>query len=241
VVRSVPENKAGLWLSKLSTPGDSEEMQHAQVLTARPSPGGDVGAQPGPVRVCCGSAARELLVSPRDRERSMWAWLRVMRRGHGMQGVEGCKRCSELQRMQGVQQAARGAAGCKGCKGCSGVQKGARGTGDLRGPLSWADGCSRGSALLCPHSRHASRAQLQATLPSPKDILRVSRRPRGTKPRSHRGDCCSSPADKAPAQPRAPARSPSPCAALRGERGQPPAAAEADHVAANEIQTLAER
>ena len=122
MVRSVPENKAGLWLSKLSTPGDSEEMQHAQVLTARPSPGGDAGAQPGPVRVCCGSAARELLVSPRDRERSMWAWLRVMRRGHGMQGVEGCKRCSELQRMQGVQQAARGARDAAGCRRVQGVR-----------------------------------------------------------------------------------------------------------------------
>lgn len=47
MVGNMLENMARLWLSGLSTHGGSKEMLHTCVLTAHPSPRGDVNAQLG--------------------------------------------------------------------------------------------------------------------------------------------------------------------------------------------------
>lgn len=109
------------------------------------------------------------------------------------------------------------------------------------GPVFWAKGCSRVSISLCPRSHRASKRQLQAALPFPKDIFRVLKHPGGTKTLSHRGAAAPHLQTRRLFSPSPRPVAPASCAALRGERGQPPAAAEADHVAPNEIQTLAER
>lgn len=106
-----------------------------------------------------------------------------------------------------------------------------------RDPSSWVLGCP----LQCSYCHQLSRGQLHAALPSPQDIFGVSKPLRGTTHPFQPCGCGSSAADKGLIQPHAPTPRPASCAAPRGERGQPPAAARADHVAANEIQIRAER
>lgn len=86
-----------------------------------------------------------------------------------------------------------------------------------RDPSSWV----LGSPLLCPDCHQLSRGQLQALLPSPQDIFRVSKPLRGTKHPSQPGGCGSSAADKGLIQPHAPTPAPHPPQLLGGSAASP--------------------
>lgn len=120
--------------------------------------------------------------------------------------------------------------------------------------MQWAAGATKAASPAASPFHPQAQGTLASTLPCPEDIVRVSRHPRETTPccggcraalcalpaavLSHH--CWPSPAGKEQAECRAPAIASASCA-VQGERGHPRAAAWADHVAPNEIQTLAER